>query len=587
MLSKERKEELLKKGYSESQIKLVEGGPEGRTYDDLRKVDYYGNQKFLNLLDEFEQFEKADKDKQLDDFMAKTKQDGITRKRPDDDFTQKVNDRLYSWWEKKEEAGETYAMPHKNAQGKLVGKRNDCSLSVSTALFDSFNGVDLPAESRNAIKSLRGATSEQITMGLADLNGGASVVIHNSAADRAKTAKPPLPEGLANLPAGSTIGIDMRPGGHQFDVGRVNGIDHIVMVVKDPKTGETMIAETKGKPESTTVIRPMSEWWDKDGHRAVKMFGINGDDLKGRLQEGVSLSQNYQVGAIKGVREVLEDEIKAAAKQAGIDAKTVGVYNKAFDNKEGLSPLEYFKLHTKGISDDPILDFQKLNEIKVNVIKEKYAPNNEYGLGTQLEQSGGMQSLEVLLTKIFNQLFGLEMKNGNNLELATNQGPQASLADPNTRYTSMGDGTRISVTTVPQKDQEVTKDTRLVDLFPKSGAIYGGLKIKSGSEEIVSQYLSKDFKADFSHLKDKPVELAKIQGDSEIKAIEDLAKAGYIEGLGKDVNLQANLNAALGGGNKPKFLSNADYLTNDELEQKKEKDFAHNIKGPSDLMSRS
>ena len=583
MLSKERKEELLKKGYSESQIKLVEGGLEGRTYDDLRKTDYYGNQKFLNLLDEFEQFEKADKDKQLEDFIAKTHQDGLNRKKPDDDFTQKVNDRLYSWWEKKKEAGETYAMPHKNAQGKLVGKRNDCSLSVSTALFDSFNGVDLPAESRNALKSLRGATSEQITMGLADLNGGASVVIHNSAADRAKTAKPPLPEDLANLPAGSVIGIDMRPGGHQFDVGRKNGIDHIVMVVKDPKTGETMIAETKGKPESTTIIRPMKEWWDSYAHTAVKMFAINGDDVRSRLQEGVSLSQNYQVGAIKGVREVLEDEIKAAAKQAGIDAKTVGVYNKAFDNKEGLSPLEYFKLHTKGISDDPISDFQKLNEIKVNVIKEKYAPNNEYGLGTQLEQSGGMQSLEVLLTKIFNQLFGLEVKNGNNLELATNQGPQASLVDPNTRYTTMGDGTRISVTTVPQKDQEVTKDTRLVDLFPNSGAIYGGLKIKSGSEEIVSQYLSKDFKADFSHLKDKPVELAKIQGDSEIKAIEDLAKAGYIEGLGKDVNLQANLNAALGGGSKPKFLSNSDYLTNDELEQKKEKDFAHNIKGPADL----
>ena len=41
MLSKERKEELLRKGYSESQIKLVEGGLEGRTYDDLRKTDYY------------------------------------------------------------------------------------------------------------------------------------------------------------------------------------------------------------------------------------------------------------------------------------------------------------------------------------------------------------------------------------------------------------------------------------------------------------------------------------------------------------------------------------------------------------------
>ena len=586
MLSKEHKEELLRKGYSESQIKLVEGGLEGRTYDDLRKVDFYGNQKFLNLLDEFEQFEKADKDKQLDDFIAKTRQDGINRKKPEDDFTQKVNDRLYSWWEKKEAAGEKYAMPTVNAQGKVVGKRNDCSLSVSTALFDSFNGVDLPAESRNAIKSLRGAASEQITMGLADLNGGASVVIHNSAADRAKTAKPALPEGLANLPAGSVIGIDMRESGHRFDVGRKNGIDHIVMVVKDPKTGETMIAETKDRPESTTVIRPMSEWWEKDGHRAVKMFGINGDDVRSRLQEGISLSQNYQVGAIKGVREVLEDEIKAAAKQAGIDAKTVGVYNKAFDNKEGLSPLEYFKTHTKGISDDPISDFQKLNEIKVNVIKEKYAPNNEYGLGAQLDQSGGMQSLDALLTKIFNQLFGLEVKNGSGIELATKQNAQAGLANPNTKYVTMGDGTQISVTNVPQKDQEITKDTRLADLFPKSGATYGGLKIKSGSEDIVFQYLPKDFKADFSHLKDKPAELAKIQGDSEIKAIEDLAKAGYIEAFGKDVNLHANLNAALGGGNKLKFLSNNDYLTNDELEQKKEKDFAHNMKGPADAMSR-
>lgn len=73
------------------------------------------------------------------------------------------------------------------------------------------------------------------------------------------------------LKEGMIIGTDN--GQYSWDKGRYKGIDHIVMVVRDPKTGDLMVSESRGGVG--VDVRPLDEYLRTSGQRAKAIYATD------------------------------------------------------------------------------------------------------------------------------------------------------------------------------------------------------------------------------------------------------------------------------------------------------------------------
>ena len=72
------------------------------------------------------------------------------------------------------------------------------------------------------------------------------------------------------LKEGMIIGEDN--GAKDFDKGRPRGIDHIVQVVKDPKTGELMISQSHGGKGGGVDLMPVDQYLEHKQNKGVKLY---------------------------------------------------------------------------------------------------------------------------------------------------------------------------------------------------------------------------------------------------------------------------------------------------------------------------